>query len=135
MSDATTVQKPLPEADDDSRPFFEGAMEGRLMLMKCSACGTWRLPARKLCDNCLSPEFTWEQSSGRGRLYTFSIMHQQFHPGFQVPYNIAVVELAEGPRINTNVVGVPNDALRVGMDLVVDWEKHEDVALPKFRPA
>lgn len=135
MSEAATIQKPLPEPDEESAPFFQGAMEGRLMLMKCSACGTWRMPARKLCDNCLSPEYTWEQAIGRGTLYTFSIMHQQFHPGFQVPYNIATVELEEGPRINTNIVGVANGQLRVGMPLVVEFEKHEDVALPKFRPA
>ncbi len=135
MPDPLIPARPLPEADEDSAPFFDGGMDGRLMLMKCMDCGQLRMPARKHCDNCLSGNTTWVQASGRGKVFTFSIMHQQFHPAFQVPYNLATVELEEGPRLNTNLVGIADDDIRVGMDVVVDWEKHEDVALPKFRPA
>ncbi|MCC7088500.1 MAG: OB-fold domain-containing protein [Chloroflexi bacterium] len=131
----TAIPKPLPEADETSGPFFEGAMEGRLMLMRCSDCGTWRLPSRQHCDACLSPNFTWEQGSGRGTVRTFGIMHQRYHPGFQNPYNVTIVELEEGPRLPTNMVGIADDQIRVGMAVVVEFEQHEDVALPKFRPA
>lgn len=134
MSEAPTVSRPLPEPDEDSAPFFEGAMQGKLMLIRCTDCGAKRL-ARKHCDTCFGPNFEWVESSGKGKVYTFSVMHQQFHPGFQVPYNIATVELEEGPRINTNLVGIEIADIKVGMPVVVDWEKHEDVALPKFRPA
>lgn len=130
-----TVQKPLPEADEASQPFFNAAMEGRLVLMRCSDCGTWRLPSRQHCDACLSPNFTWEQASGRGKVRTFGVMHQRYHPGFQTPYNVAIVELEEGPRITTNVIGVADDAIEVDMPVMVDFERHDDVALPKFRPA
>lgn len=130
-----TVSKPLPEADESSRPFFEGAMQGRLMLMKCGDCGQFRIPSRHHCDECLSSNFTWEQASGRGAVRTYGVMHQRYHPGFETPYNVAVVELEEGPRITTNVVGLDNAEIRVGMPVVVDWERHSDVALPKFRPA
>ena len=130
-----SIPKPLPEPDAASAPFYEGAMDGRLMLMRCSACGTWRLPSRQHCDSCLSTEFTWEQASGRGTLRTFGVMHQRYHPGFATPYNVAIVELEEGPRITTNITRVPNDELRVDMAVVVEFERHEDVALPKFRPA
>ena len=129
------ISKPLPEADETSVPFFQGAMEGRLMLMKCSDCGAFRIPSRHHCDECLSPNFTWEQASGRGTVRTFGIMHQRYHPGFQTPYNVTIVELEEGPRITTNIVGISNDAIRVDMPVVLEWERHEDVALPKFRPA
>jgi len=127
--------KPIPEADAGSRPFFEGGMQGRLMLMRCRACRTWRLPSRLHCDVCLSDEFDWEQASGRGQVRTFGIMHQRYHPGFDYPYNLAFVELEEGPRLMTNIVGVDNAAVYVGMPVTVEWEQHEDVALPKFRPA
>jgi hypothetical protein len=127
--------KPLPEPDDASRPFYEGGMQGRLMLMRCSECRTWRLPSRAHCDVCLSPQYSWEPASGRGTVRTFAVMHQRYHPGFEYPYNLAVVELDEGPRIPTNIVGIANDDVRVGMPVVVEWEKHDDVALPKFRPA
>jgi uncharacterized OB-fold protein len=131
-----TVAKPLPEADEASKPFWDGAMAGRLMLMRCSACGEWRLPSRQHCDTCLSDKFTWEQASGRGTVRTFGVMYQKYHPGWaaEMPYNVTIVELEEGPRLPTNLVGISNDDIHVGMPVVVQFEEHEDIALPKFRP-
>ena len=131
----TPVTKPIPEPDDVSAPFWEGARDHRLMLMKCSACGMFRLPARNHCPGCLSDESTWEQASGKGTIRTFGVMHQRYHPAFETPYNIAIVELAEGPRITTNIVGADLAELSVGMAVTVEWEDHDDVALPKFHPA
>lgn len=127
--------KPIPEADEISRPFFEGGLEGRLMLMRCSDCGTWRLPLRQHCDSCLSDQYTWEAASGRGTVRTFGVMHQRYHPGFETPYNVTIVELQEGPRLPTNLVDVPAESIKVGMPVQVVFEDHGDVALPKFRPA
>lgn len=129
------AEKPIPEPDDASRPFFEGGMQGRLVLMRCSACRAWRLPSRQHCDNCLSADYTWEEASGRGTVRTFGVMHQKYHPAFvpELPYNVAIVELEEGPRMVTNIVGVSNGELRVGLPVVVEWEKHADSAVPKFR--
>jgi len=129
--------RPLPVADESSRPFWDSAMEGKLMLMRCAECGHWRLPSRQHCDNCLSDQFTWEQASGRGSVRTFGVMHQKYHPGWAAiaPYNVTIVELEEGPRLPTNVVGAPNSDIRVGMPVIVEFERHEDIALPKFRPA
>lgn len=93
------------------------------------------LPSRHHRDECLSPNFTWEQASGRGTVRTFGVMRQRYHSGFQTPYNVTIVELEEGPRITTNIVGVSTEAIRVDMPVVLEWERHEDVALPKFRPA
>ncbi len=135
MTQEQKISKPLPEADDSSQPFFEGAMKGELMLMKCSNCGAFRLPSRHHCDDCLSSDFAWVRASGRGTVRTFGVMHQKYHPGFELPYNVSIVELEEGPRITTNVVGIANAEIRVDMPVMVDWERHEDVSLPKFRPA
>jgi len=135
MTQNPTVPKPLPEADEASRPFFDGAMEGRLMLMKCSQCDAFRFPSRNHCDDCLSPDFDWVAASGRGVVRTFGVMHQKYHPGFELPYNVTIVELEEGPRLPTNLVGIANSDIRVGLKVTVDWERHEDVSLPKFRPA
>jgi uncharacterized protein len=135
MADEQVASKPLPMADDASRPFYEGGMEGKLMVMRCGDCGTYRLPSRKHCDECLSENTQWVQASGRGQVRTFGIMHQRYHPGFPTPYNLAWVELEEGPRLMTNIVGVADDQIRCGMPVVVEWEQHEDVAIPKFRPA
>lgn len=131
-----TIPKPAPEPDEASKPFFDGALDGKLMLMRCTNCGTVRLPSRQHCDKCLSDGYEWVQSSGRGTLHTFGVMHQRYHPAFvpDIPYNVAVVELDEGPRMVTNIVEAANEDLRVGMPVEVVFEPREDVALPKFRP-
>lgn len=129
--------KPVPEPDDVSRPFFEGALRGELMIQRCTACGAYLAPGSRACTECLGEALAWVAASGRGTLHTFGIMHQRYHPGFaaELPYNIAVVELEEGPRLNTNIVGVANDQLRVGMPMAVMFEQvSEEIAIPKFRP-
>ncbi len=132
-----TVSKPVPVPDDISAPFFDGARNGKLMLQHCGACGTWSFPVRERCPHCFAVELEWRAASGRGTLYTFAIMHQVMNPGFAgaVPYNIAQIDLEEGVRITSNVVGIPNDALKIGMTLEVTFEDvGQDVSLPKFRP-
>lgn len=129
--------RPVPVPDEASRPFFDGAREGRLMLMRCRSCRSWRMPARDRCDVCWSTDTAWEQASGKGTVYTFGIMHQVYHPAFagDVPYNVAVVELAEGVRMNSAIVGIPNDQIRVGMPVEAVFEPVSDeVSLVKFRP-
>ena len=132
-----TPSKPIPEPDEASAPFWEGSLHGTLRLMRCTACGTARLPSRQHCDQCLSPDYEWFDASGMGTIRTFGVMHQKYHPGFlaETPYTVAIVELDEGPRLPTNIVGLGDRKAAVGMRVMVDWEHHEDVALPKFRPA
>lgn len=133
----TNAIPPVPTPDEASQPYFDGAAAGRLMLMRCLSCGAHRYPSRECCDACWSTETEWVEASGRATLHSWVIFHQVYHPGFasRVPYNVALVELAEGPRITTNIVGVENDALRAGMPLQVTFETvAEGVALPKFQP-
>lgn len=135
MSEAVT--KPVPIPDSISAPFFDGARQGRLMLQCCAACGKWSFPVRERCPHCFAAKLEWRQASGRGTLYTFAIMHQVMNPGFAgaVPYNIAQIDLEEGVRMTSNVVGVPNNALKIGMKLEAIFEDvGQDVSLPKFRP-
>lgn len=130
--------KPVPQPDEVSRPFFEGAARGELMIQQCDSCRAYLAPGSRCCTECLSEELRWVAASGQGTLFTFAVMYQRYHPGFaaDLPYNIAVVQLAEGPRLNTAIVGVPNDALQVGMPLAVTFEEAGDgVFLPKFAPA
>jgi len=131
MSQAAT--KPVPVPDEFSAPFFDGARAGKLMLHHCSACDAWSFPVRERCPHCFAASLSWRQASGRGSLYTFTIMHQVMNPGFAsaVPYNVAQVDLDEGVRMTSNVVGISNDALRIGMRL----EAVFDDAVPKFGPA
>lgn len=137
MADAPTISKPIPEPDEDSRPFWEAGMQHKLMLMRCSDCGAHRLPSRAHCDRCLSTEFEWKEASGKGTVRTFGVMHQLYHQGFaqEIPYTVAVVELEEGPRIHTNIINAGNRPVTVDMPVTIAWEDHEDVSLPKFTPA
>ena len=137
MTDAPPP-KPLPAQDQlGLEPFWQATLEGKLMLKRCSNCGAVMLPYRDVCDACLSAELEWIESSGKGTVATWAVMHQKYHPGWavEVPYNITMVDLDEGPRIPTNLVGVENSDIQVGLPVVVDWERHDDLALPKFRPA
>lgn len=129
--------KPLPLPDEESRPFYDGAARGKLMLMRCNQCGAPRTPSRQHCDECLSPDYEWFEASGRGVVRTFGVMHQRYHPGFaaDIPYVVAIIELDEGPRLPGNILGTPPEEVRVGMPVVVEWEHHEDVTIPRFRIA
>ena len=131
-----SAAKPIPVPDAISAPFFDGARDGRLMLQHCSACDRWSFPVRERCPHCLGAKLGWRAASGRGTLYTFAIMHQMMNPGFagEVPYNVCQIDLAEGVRMVSNVVGIANDRLRIGMALEVVFDAvGADVAIPKFR--
>ena len=141
----TPPPKPVPVPDAQSAPFFDGALDGTLMLLRCRACNTFisptagiGAPVRSRCVACFSGDVEWAPSSGRATLYSFVLMHQRYDEAFagEIPYNIAVVETAEGVRLTSQVVGCPNDALAIGMALEVTFERmSETVAVPKFRPA
>src|SRR5579863_3227175 len=123
MAEISNYKKPVPLPDEASKPFFDGARQHRLMLQLCSACGAVMWPVKPRCDNCWSAEIKWVQASGKGTLYSFTLVHQLMPPGFadEIPYNLAEVDLEEGLRIMTNVVGYTNAALEIGMPLEVTF--------------
>lgn len=132
----TTPSKAAPAATPETQPFWDGTAAGELRLPKCNPCARHYFPPRPFCPTCLSDDITWERVSGRGTLHTYVINHRAA-PGFEAPYAIAVVELAEGPRMMSNVVGVEQtpEALVLDMALEVDFEPREDMFVPVFRPA
>ena len=131
-------QRPVPIPDEASAPFFEGALQGKLMIQQCRRCDAYHFPVRQVCDDCLADDLAWVQASGKGEVYTFALMHYVFHPSFadDVPYNLTVVKLDEGPLMETNLVDVNNDEIAIGMPVEAVFESlTDDVAVPKFRPA
>jgi uncharacterized protein len=136
IEEVSRTSKPVPNADDVSGPFFEGARRQVLMIQQCTSCSTAQVPGRYVCDECLSDELEWIEASGRGTVFTFVIVHQKYHPAFldEIPYNVALIELEEGPRLTSNIVGIPNEAIYVGMPVQVTFEDGSgSVPLPKFR--
>lgn len=135
-----TVRYDLPEADKFTRPYWDAAAEGRLLLRRCAACGRAHHYPREFCPYCWAGEeqVAWEPAGGRATLYTWSVIHRNDLPPFgtRVPYTAAVVDLAEGPRMMTEIVDCPASDLRIGMPLRVAFrEAAEGLAVPVFRPA
>ncbi|MGA6973107.1 MAG: Zn-ribbon domain-containing OB-fold protein [Candidatus Binatus sp.] len=131
------ISKPIPAITPDMREFFDGARAGRLMVQKCDNCGTLRFPAHELCSKCNSEASQWVPVSGRGEVFSYNIMHQLYHPGFasEVPYAVVMVELEEGCKFVSNLLGVKPHDIRCGMPVEVAFEKLSDeVSIPKFRP-
>ena len=135
---AETPARPLPQISTEMAPFFEAAHRHQLVVQRCRGCATLRFPARDRCSACLARDAEWVPVSGRGTVFSFAVMHQVYHPGFAaaVPYAVVLVALDEGPRMVSNVVGIPPREIRVGMPLEVVFEAvSPEVTLPKFRVA
>lgn len=129
--------KPVPRVTPALEPFFRAAREGRLVMPRCTGCGTRRFPPREICSRCLSRDSEWAPSSGRGTIVTFNVMHQVYHPGFagEVPYAVVLVELDDGGRLVSNVLDCPVERITIGMPVEVVFDAVSDeVTLPKFRP-
>jgi uncharacterized OB-fold protein len=131
---------PLPTPQPESDYYWERAKAHELWLMRCDDCrGAYFYP-RAICPHCFSRNTRWFQSSGRGTLHAFSIVHRAPRPAFQdrVPYVTALVELEDGVRIPTNLVEVEPDpaSIKIGMSVEVVFDDvTAEVTLPKFRPA
>lgn len=140
MSDVTptAAEKPAPRPDAASEPFFAGARQGELRVQRCEDCGASRINALPRCDVCGSRRFAWEAATGRATLVSWAVMHQRYHPAFEaeLPYVLAVAELAEGPRLVTRLADAEGVALRAGLPLrVVFRDAGGGEALPWFAPA
>ncbi len=137
MSTDPKPPRPVPEGDEQLAPYFAAAKEGRLVVQRCAECGTLRFPPRDICSACLAIGADWVDVSGRGEVFSYNVMHQVYHPAFasEVPYAVVVVRLAEGPKMISNLLDCPVDAIRIGMPVEVVFEPaNERVTLPKFRP-
>jgi uncharacterized protein len=134
------MKRPLPNLKEhDTREFWQATKDGELKYQRCDACGTVVFYPRHHCTGCLSTALSWHTASGRGTVYTFSVVRKAEHPFFrtQVPYAVAWIDLDEGPRILSNIVGIDDPAtdIEVGQRVMVEWEIHDDLAIPLFRPA
>lgn len=128
----------LPEPTPETRHFWDGCKEGELRLQRCTDCTHSYFPPRPFCPKCASRNVEVYKASGKAFLYSFIINHRP-HPGMgKEPHSIAIVQLAEGPRMMSNIVGCPQtpEALQLDMPLEVIFEKqNEDISVPLFQPA
>jgi uncharacterized OB-fold protein len=128
----------LPVIEAESRPYWDAAADGRLLIRSCRACGEVHHYPRPFCPACWSDDVEWVEASGAATLYTWSVVRRNDVVPFDqlVPYVPAVVDLAEGPRMMTNVVDIDPDDLTIGMNLMVTFRQQDDtLTVPVFSPA
>ena len=132
----------LPVPDLETAPYWEAATSGKLLIKRCNACGNAFFYPRAACPRCWSTDTAWLEASGRGTVYTFTVVHQNDLPPFRdrLPYVVAEIDLEEGVRMTSNVEGVNPDDVRCGMPVTVAFRseqrsENETVAIPIFRPA
>jgi len=133
----TDKYQPVPQPTPETQHFWDGTLAGELRLQRCSDCSHVYFPPRPFCPECAARGVEVFTASGKATLYSYVINHRA-PKGWEAPYSIAVVELAEGPRMMTNIVGCDQtpEALELDMDLEVTFEKlTDDINLPKFKPA
>ncbi len=133
----TKHSRPLPQPTPETQHFWDGTQLGELRLQRCDTCDQVYFPPRPFCPACSSRKVSIFKAAGRGRLLSYVINHRP-HPAWDAPYSIAIVELDEGPRMMSNVVGCDQtpEALQLDMPLVVEFEKVSDeITLPLFKPA
>jgi uncharacterized protein len=130
--------RPIPIPDQDSTPFWTATADRRLLVQHCENCGRNQLYPRLYCRYCHSEKLDWEEASGRGRIYSLTVVRRAPSPAFAdaVPYPIALVDLEEGPRVMANILGADPDEPRIGRSVTLDWVAlDEGLAMPAFRLA
>lgn len=125
-----------PTVDPDSESWWQAIQDRQLMINRCGACGRNSLSARPFCPLCWSEDVVLTPASGRARLYTWSVVHQNAAPfDDRTPYVLAIVDLAEGPRLMTVIENCPAEDLHADMNLTVEFRDDEDgFVVPIFRP-
>jgi uncharacterized OB-fold protein len=134
---AMTYTKPLPQINPDNKDFWEGCRSHLLQIQKCSECEKPRWPSSFMCPYCLSTNTQLFNSSGRGKVYSFVVYHVAYHPSFKddLPYVVALVDMEEGFRLLTNIIGCAPEEVHCDMEVEISWDDvTKDVSLPKFRP-
>ena len=140
MAEAT-LKKPLPAITTEAKAFWDAAAQQKLVMQRCQDCRAWVWTPRPTCNECGSDRLAWTPMSGRGEVYSFTVIRQiagraaskAFEP--EVPYVVAWVDLDEGPRMITNIVGCSVDDVKLGMKVAVYFEQASpEIWLPKFKP-
>ena len=129
--------RPAPTPDADSAPYWSAAHEGRLVVQRCDSCGHHQLYGRALCISC-GGDVSWVDASGRGSVASWTVIRQNYARPFRdwIPYVVALVDLDEGPRVMTNIVGCDPEEVSIGMKVVARFEPvSEEAGIALFEPA
>jgi uncharacterized OB-fold protein/acyl dehydratase len=127
--------RPRPAITQDNAFFFDGAKAGKLLIQKCASCGKLRHPPRPVCPHCRSLEWTAIEAAGRGTVYSFVVNHYPQVPAFDYPLPVGLIELEEGTRLVSDIVGIDPADVKIGLPVQVEFQRFDDeLTLPVFRP-
>lgn len=127
---------PLPRPTALSRPHWEGCRDGKLLVQQCRQCGAHVFIPQPCCTQCQSTELSWIECSGRGKIYSYTVVHRAPRPQFEVPYVVAIIELEEGWHMLSNVFDCPVEEVAIDMPVRVAFRKMtEEITLPYFSPS
>ena len=130
--------RPIPPTSALTEPYWEAARRGELVVQRCERCAERPFPPRANCPSCGATSLSWSPVSGRGTVHSYTVAYRAPHPVFaaQLPLIVAIVELEEGPRMVTNLVGCDPADLEVGMAVEARFEAIDDsdMVLPVFKP-
>jgi uncharacterized OB-fold protein len=138
VADPNAFAKPRPLPTATSRPFWDALREERVDLQRCDDCAAWVYYPRSRCPRCLSARLRWQTIDGEGTVFTFSVALQPTAPPFadELPQLLAMVELTEGVRLSTTLVGIAPEAIAIGMRVLPVFDHGDDgITLLRFRPA
>ena len=128
------MAKPVPRPTPTEQPFYDACAEGKLVLQRCQNCDHVLFYPRTHCDACQSEKLVWEAASGAGTIASYTVVRRGVSADFEAPYVIALIDLAEGPRMMSQIVDADPDALAVGLSVKLDFAAwSEDITLPVFR--
>ena len=129
--------KPVPVPTKETQPYWDGCKQHELRIQKCAACGHHQFYPRLYCTACMSDQIEWVKASGRAKVLSYTIVYRPVTQAFagDVPYVVAMVTLAEGPQMMTNIVGCEPEKVHIGMPVQVTFEDWtEEISIPKFKP-
>jgi uncharacterized OB-fold protein len=129
------LTKLMPTPTPETQAFWQGCNEERLLIQRCDACGHRQFYPRLLCTACASRDVSWDEASGAGQVKSFTIIRRAVTEAYaaDVPYVVALIELAEGPTMMSNVVGCDVEDVCIGMNVTVRFERRtEEIAVPVF---
>lgn len=130
--------KPLPVINEDNRQYWEYCKRHEFRIQKCTECGYLRFPCSIICPKCHSMDSEWTKLNGKGKVYSYIVYRQVYHPSYKndIPYVVAIIELDEGPRMESNITGCKIEEIKIGMPVEVYFDDiTAEISLPKFRSA
>ncbi len=129
-------RRPLPTITGESMPYWQATTRGELLIQRCRDCKEYQFYPRGICSNCFNGKIDWVRSSGKGTVWTYTITRQNRTPGFDDgPYVLALIELEEGVKMFSNVVGCDPFEVQIGMEVEVTFQRAtRDISVPFFKP-